>query len=289
MRWTARRPAVSLGAVSGEIIMATAPADQNDRSVSIGRIFSRAFGTIGSNPAATLGIAFLFTALPSLALLYGAQNLQSIWAENAGALGTGPIAGMGIFLGLIYILLWMITQGALVRATVAFSEGGKAGLGESLAAGLRVALPLLLLALMTSVAIAFGLFLLIVPGVILYVMWCVAAPALVEERLGPIEALGRSRQLTRGTRWKVFGLILILLVMYWLFLALVGLVSVMTHGGLDEMAASAGRLSLGDMAINLVSSTITSGVGAVIHSSLFVELRNWKDGPRTETLAEIFG
>lgn len=269
--------------------MATAPADQGDRSVSIGRIFSRAFGTIGSNPVATIGIAFLFSALPSLALLYGAQNLQTYWASNAEALGVGPVVGIGAFFTLIYVLLWMITQGALARATVAFSEGGKAGLGESVMAGLQVALPLLLLGVMTAIAFAVGLFLLIVPGVILYVMWSVAAPALVDERLGPVEALGRSRDLTRGTRWKVFGLILILLVMYWLFAALVGLISVMTYGGLDEFAASGTRLSLGDMAINLVSSTITSGVGGVMHSSLFVELRDWKDGPRTEALADIFG
>lgn len=35
--------------------MATAAADRDDRSVSIGRIFDRAFATIGGNPVATLG------------------------------------------------------------------------------------------------------------------------------------------------------------------------------------------------------------------------------------------
>lgn len=269
--------------------MATAAADGDGRSVSIGRIFSRAFGAIGGNPVATLGIAFLFSGLPSLALLYAAQNLQDFWLKAMAGLGTGAVVGFGAFSFLVYMLLWMITQGALVRATIAFSEGHKAGLGESIMAGLRAAVPLLLLAVLTTVAFAVGLVLLIVPGVILYVMWSVAAPALVDERLGPIEALGRSRYLTRGTRWKVFGLILVLLVMYWLFAALVGLISVMTYGGLDEFAASGSNLSPGDMVINLISSTITSGVGGVIHSSLFVELRDWKDGPQAETLAEIFG
>lgn len=264
-------------------------ASEDGRTVSIGRVFSRAFGTLRSNPVATLGVAFLFSALPSLALLYAAQNLQEFWANAMAGVGTGAVVGFGAFSFLVYMLLWMITQGALVRATVGFSQGRKASLGESIMTGLHAAVPLLLLALLTSVAFAIGLVLLIVPGVILYVMWSVAAPALVDERLGPLEALERSGYLTSGTRWKVFGLILILFVMYWLFAALVGLISVMTYGGLDEFAASGSRLSLGDMAINLVSSTITSGVGGVMHSSLFIELRDWKDGPQAEALAEIFG
>jgi hypothetical protein len=289
MRWTARGHASSLAEGDGGAFMASAAADGGDRSVSIGRIFSRAFGTIGGNPVATLGIACVFSGLPSLALLYAAQNLQESWVNAMAGLGTGAVVGFGAFSFLVYMLLWMITQGALVRATVAFSEGHKASLGESIMAGLRAAVPLLLLGLLTAVAFAVGLVLLIVPGIILYVMWSVAAPALVDERLGPLEALERSGDLTRGMRWKVFGLILILFVMYWLFAALVGLISVMTYGGLDEFAASGSRLSLGDMAINLVSSTITSGVGGVMHSSLFIELRDWKDGPQTETLADIFG
>ena len=268
--------------------MASAAAEQGDREVSIGRIFSRAFGAIASNPLATLGIAFLFSALPSVAVLYAAQNLQSYWLDTAAGFGTGSIIAIAVFSSLVYILFWTITQGALARATVAFSDGSKAGLGELIAAGLRAALPLVLLGMLSGIAFMVGLLLLIVPGVILYVMWSVSVPALVEERLGPIEALGRSRHLTRGARWKVFGLVLILLVIYWLFAALAGLLSVMAAGGLDELGTNGGILSPADVAINLVSSTVTAGVGAVFHSALYVELRDWKDGPKAERLADIF-
>jgi hypothetical protein len=37
--------------------------------VSLGRIFSRAFGVMGHNPLVVFGIAFLFGALPKLLLL----------------------------------------------------------------------------------------------------------------------------------------------------------------------------------------------------------------------------
>lgn len=268
--------------------MASAAADQGDRSVSIGRIFSRAFGTIGSNPVATLGIAFLFGALPSLLLTYAAQ---AAGPDTFAILGVGASIAFGLFSILIAIVLAMITQGALVRATTAYSEGRKASLGESAMAGLRVALPLFLLGLVSAIAIALGFLLLLVPGIMLYVMWSVAAPSLVEERLGPIEALGRSSDLTRGARWKIFGLTLVVVVLYWMFSALVAMLSITFYGGLDSFAASAagGSLPIGYLLVNGIAGTLTSAVWGVIQTSLYVELRDWKDGPRTDALADIFG
>lgn len=267
--------------------MATAASDGSDRHVSIGRVFARAFGTIASNPVATLGIAFLFGAMPSLLVAYAARNMGP-----QAYMTFGPVAaiGIGVFSALIAILLAMITQGALVRATVAFSEGRKSSLGESAMAGLRVALPLFLLGVLSAVGIALGLVLLIVPGVVLYVVWSVAAPALVEERLGPFEALGRSRHLTKGARWTVFGLTLVILVAYSMFSALVAALSVMWYGDLIEIAANDLQgMQLSILLINGISGTLTSAVWGVVQTSLYVELRNWKDGPQAETLAEIFG
>src|SRR5262245_4165410 len=54
-----------------------------------------------------------------------------------------------------------------------------------------------------------GLILLIIPGLILYAMWFVAVPACVVERLGSWTSLRRSRDLTKGHRWKLCGLALL--------------------------------------------------------------------------------
>jgi hypothetical protein len=153
---------------SGAIEMATAAAPQDDRSsISIGRILSRAFGTLGSNPVATLGIALLFSALPSMLIIYA---IASWGIEPFRVLGPTATIAVAIFSLLVFILLSMITQGALVRATVAYSQGGKASLAESAMAGLTVMLPLFLLGLLSALGFLLGLILLVVPGVILYVM-----------------------------------------------------------------------------------------------------------------------
>ncbi|HEX8381121.1 MAG TPA: hypothetical protein VF619_11315 [Allosphingosinicella sp.] len=277
--------------------MATIVAEAGDRSVSIGRIFSRAFGTIGRNPVATLGIALLFSALPWMLIIYA---IASLGLQGFAALGTIATVAVAIFSTVVFILLSMITQGALVRATVAYSQGRKASFAESAMAGLAVVLPLFLLALLSALGFALGLLLLVVPGIMLYVMWSVAAPSLVEERLGPIEAIRRSHYLTRGARWKIFALMLLLVVIYWLFTTATQMLSIMWFApgsmevdvggpGMDPMRDAMSSLMVGVLMVSVLSGTITSAVWGVIMSSLYVELRNWKDGPQTEQLADIFG
>ncbi|MEA3003715.1 MAG: hypothetical protein QOH81_2503 [Sphingomonadales bacterium] len=285
-------PAVSVmpawGGGAGEgADMATTAIGYEDRSVSIGRIFSRAFGTIGSNPVATLGIAFLFAALPATVIGYGQLRLQGL---GLGVIGIWQRLAISLMAIAVSVALAMITQGALVRATVAHSQGRKANFAESASAGLVVALPLFLLALVSAIGIGIGLILLIVPGIILYIRLSVAAPALVEERLGVLDALSRSNDLTEGARWKIFGIELVALIGYWMFSALVGAVAIVMFGGLQGMvAAMGGGVPISYYVLSAIAKTLTSAVWGVIQTSLYVELRDWKDGPASDTLAEVFG
>jgi uncharacterized membrane protein len=59
------------------------------------------------------------------------------------------------------------------------------------------------------VAIAVGLFLLVVPGLVMLTLWSVAAPVVVLERLSAGTALRRSRELVRGNGWEVFLVVLV--------------------------------------------------------------------------------
>ena len=113
---------------------------------------------------------------------------------------------------LVMMVISALVQGALTRATVSANEGIRATFGQSLSAGLQVILSLIGLSILWSLGVGIGFVLLIVPGVILLMMWAVAVPALVVERAGVFAAFSRSAQLTKGARWKIFGLSLVLLV-----------------------------------------------------------------------------
>ena len=262
-------------------------AEVEDRTVSIGRIFKRTVDTIVNNPVATLGTALLFGAIPSLLVQFLVGNLR---AEALNSADQRAIMGIGLLVFVISIVLATITQGALVRATVAQSEGRRASLGETVMEGVTMALPLIGLAILSGIAILIGFALLIVPGIILYLMWSVSAPALVEERLGIGAALGRSRALTKGARWTIFGFLLILLVIAWLISAVGGVINLALYGGAEEMmtAALSGNMPIGVMVVSLVMGTIFSAIWGVLLTSLYVELRAWKDGPAGAALAEVF-
>lgn len=256
-----------------------------DRNVSIGRVLGRAFGVMGGNPVTVFGIAFLFGALPQTLLTLFFQRL-SLDAVQDG-LTYAPVA-VSIATVLVSIALAMIVQGALVRATIAHAAGERAGIGESLAAGLPVALWLFVLSVLVALGVGIGLVLLIVPGIILYIMWCVATPALVEEREGIFAAMRRSAYLTKGARWKVFALLLVAVVLTWIVSGVFGAIMVAMSLGGSLIINPAGGLPMGWLALTALLSTINTTFWATLLTSLYVELRAWKDGPEAESLAEVF-
>src|SRR5215216_2364615 len=67
--------------------------------------------------------------------------------------------------------------------------------------------PLIWTALLVGLGVFCGLLFFIVPGLVFLTWWCVAAPAVVIERVGPLPAIRRSRELVRGHGWQVFGVL----------------------------------------------------------------------------------
>lgn len=257
--------------------MATATDWENARPLSIGAVMERAFAVMRANPLPIFGIAFLFGALP--------QQLFQLFIESLRT--TDPTAIMGvaaltILSSVFAMFLAGLVAGAIVRVTMAFAEGGKASFGDSVSTGLAKALPLVGLSLLMAIGLMLGFALLLVPGVILLVMWAVASPALVAENLGVIEAFGRSRYLTKGARWRVFGLGLVMMVILWILSAMLG-VALLVAGGVQY-----GTASIPFMVFSAVIGTISSAFIGTVQTNLYLALRDWKDGPGTGTLAEVF-
>ena len=265
--------------------MATTPTYE-DRSMSLGRVFERAVTAIRTNPVVILGIALLIGAVPGLLMTY--FFVQMGLSPSADAVATGAISTSGIIAtALVSVLIGMvisaIVQGALTRATISASEGRKASFAESLSTGLRVFLPLIGLSIVFAFGVGLGFVLLIVPGIILLLMWAVAVPALVVERQGIFGALGRSSELTKGARWKILGMLVILLVIYWLFSFVIGLVGLSAYG--SDPAAG---LSVSSLIGSIVLGTLLNAAWGTLQAALYVELRQWKEGTSVEHLQEVF-
>lgn len=265
--------------------MATAVPVYEDRAMSIGRVFQRAISAVQLNPVVILGLALVIGALPGLLLSYGFFRLG---LGSPNAVRSGLISPSGFFAGtflssLIMLILSALVQGALTRAAVTANEGQRATFGESFAAAFRVVFPLIGLSILWSIGVMIGFVLLIVPGIILLMMWAVAVPSLVVERQGVFAAFRRSAELTKGARWKIFGLCLVLLVIYWLLSIIVGIVGL----GMYTPSNPAG-LTIANIIGSILVGTIFNTMWGTIQPSLYVELRQQKEGGSIENLEQVF-
>jgi len=188
--------------------------------------------------------------------------------------------GLTITLALVSVLLAVVLY-TLAQAVVLYGafqdmRGRPVSLSESLKVGMERFFPIIGLAIIVSLLVGLASILLIVPGLILFTMWFVATPVCVVERLGPNASMRRSTQLTKGHRWKVFGLILLLVIIS-------AVVSPLIEFGLAAVAGST---------LALVGSLIWNGVwGAFYAISVVVtyhDLRVAKEGIDIEQIAAVF-
>ena len=291
--------------------MATRPSERFE----VGRVLSRAFETIGSNPAVFFGLSLLFSGGPNLALqLFGVSigRNNSLFASPEMLMALVP----GIFLGaIVAMVLGAILQAALTRAAVASLSGDKPGFGAVLGTGLTLALPVIGISFLEGLAmllllgvggvLAFGLMfsvgvstysggdpgriagaifgvlflfvLLAIPMVMLYIRWLVAIPAYVAEREGVIESLGRSAELTRGSRWNVLVTMIITGIATWILTWPAGLVTLALGQGSSAAAIIAALVA-----------AVSSMFVVTVQASAYVELRHVRDGVLPTELEEIF-
>jgi len=168
-------------------------------------IISRSGGVL-SRHLPTFFIVALIACSPML-LLGSMQGTEPI--QPAEALRQGLWAMLG---GVLMMVLSTLGYAILLYVALQDIRRGPVRLTDALHVALRRFFPPIGLFLVASLLVVLGLILLIIPGLVLYTMWLVATPACVAERRGPWMSLRRSRELTKGYRWKLFAFAFLILV-----------------------------------------------------------------------------
>jgi hypothetical protein len=230
----------------------------------VGDVLSRGFAICMANFPFFFAITFV-VSLPNLLFLLNQDPLN-------------PAATFGWRFGVSIALVMILSQlGQAVILFGAFQQlrGQPLRPGEAFSRALARFFPLLGLAILYGLGIMLGSMLLVVPGLILLVMWAVAVPVCVVEGLGPVASLGRSRELTKGHRWKIFGLLALLLIVSAVGNKLVGLI----------------LSPVGIMAAALGTVIWAALLGAFWHCVIIMayhDLRVAKEGVSTEQIASVF-
>jgi hypothetical protein len=170
---------------------------------------------------------------------------------------------------------WAAALGAGVLLAAGVLSRHDVGFAESIAGALRRLVPLVVAVAMIRFAVVVGLLLLVVPGVLLGIRLGLTAPVLMIERLGPLQALKRSWNLTRDHQLTVFCAF----IPVWLLSlgAMVGAVvplqdtmDIQAQNPLQDLTPFTGALTC---TYSWFSVTISSVLFAALESVLYVQLR----------------
>jgi hypothetical protein len=279
---------------------ATSPANQfSEGDFRVGHVFSLAWSVFSGNYvkfAIMAGISFL-----PLLLVQQTLNPANLVAKTS----------LAVIAGLLAIVLFLCCQAVLLHAAFQYMSGKPANLAESIKVGLRRFFPIIGIGLIAfavalvyllgvgAIVAALGRSLLspgfivlvaligIIPGVMLVLMWLVAVPACVVERLGPIRSLARSQILTKGHRWKLFGLQLLLLVIALVVGIIVGIVLGLGTAAVTVGVGAAVAATL-NLILNLVWNASWTAYQMIVLVVAYHDLRVAKEGVSTDQIAAVF-
>jgi hypothetical protein len=179
---------------------------------------------------------------------------------------------LGLLIGAVLTfvaLFWL--QAALIKAVEDVRDGrADRSLGDTFQAARPHLGAVIVAGILAGLAIAIGLVLLIVPGLILLTIWCLIIPVIVLEGKSAGESFGASRELVRGNGWNVFGVIVLTV------LLLIGFQIVLT------LVLSPLADWLQSFVSNIVSGTLTAPFIALVLTLLYFRLRGAKETPTPE-------
>jgi len=245
------------------------------RPLTVGEILDTSFSLYRRHFAALATVALVCTGIPLV--------LRMFLEASGGFL-------VNLTLGALYALSLVVLNLVATAATVFIVSESYLGRPLSAWEALRRATPymgrILVCSLLMAIAVGLGFLLLLIPGVILAVGLALAIPAVVlEPRTSASGALSRSWELTRGARWRLFGLgITLLVLLYVPVVAITGLFALL----LPESAGMFSGGSLGMVMAIAVGGLVQMFIYPLFYCVLTVayyDLRVRKEGFDLELLA----
>lgn len=267
-----RRVEFSIGEDGRAVAVGHPPAKSR---IDLGHVIQQAFRPLRVHWSTFIAGALLVNGVPTAVASWGAQSI----------VGSSSLPGISAYLlGTIANLVGSyLLVGIVAKASLNSFRGQPTALVEIRDSALQTALPLTGLAVVATLSTWVAALLLVIPALIVTVWWLVASVVVVAEGRGVLQSLHRSKDLSEGSRWLIFGLVVVYVAAAW---------------GLDWAlraiaTAVGGDLSLGAWtamiaAAQIIANVATSLVFAVVTVSLYHDLRTLKEGDGSEQLAAVF-
>jgi hypothetical protein len=245
----------------------------------VGHVFSLTWSVFSRN-FLTFMVVTGIASLPTLLIPQPSPGNVANPFQNAGLLVFGLV--------FLMVVLGTLSQAIVLYGAFQAMRGRPINLVESAAVGLRRFFPIVGVAISVSFLAGLASLLLIVPGVMLYLMWFVATSVCVVEQLGPFRSMRRSRELTRGHRWKIFGLILLTVIPAVIVGSIVAAVVVAALGMGVLLGLSPALIAPLGQLVGLIWSAVWKAFYVILAVVIYHDLRVAKEGVDTEQIAAVF-
>ena len=234
----------------------------------VGRVFAASLQALVSNPVPLLVLPLL--ALSPAILIFAVQ-----YASEAARDSTvfTVVAVLAVFCSLVF---YVIARAAALYGTVRHLQGRTCELRDCLTNGRRNVWKLISAGFVAELAVGFGYSFFLIPGFFLDTLYWVVEAVAVVERNGVGASLRRSASLTKGNRWRVFGIILVCGVLE-VVMEVVPSLLPQSNGYAMLLSAVVWMLSLSYLAFAPVVITVT-----------YYHLRQFKDGVDIDEIAAVF-
>ena len=260
--------------------MADSTAVSFDEPLGVGSIVSESFSIFFRNFLVVLGLAFIPT-------LFGivVSGMLNGWGYAVGdpsdlAFVTGPNWAAFALDMIIQLVVYGVTTALLVQVAYDSKLGRDLNVSKYFGPAIAAALPIALLGIVSGILAGIGFIALVIPGLWIYAVFSMIAPAVVIEKVG-YGGMGRSAALTKGYRWPILGAIILVGICTALVTFAASFVA-----GLIGAAAGGGLIML--IVITALGTAFGVGLGGISISLIYARLREIKEGVSVDQIASVF-
>ena len=194
----------------------------------------------------------------------------------------------GILLLAAAIVMSTLAEGATIFGVAAQYLGSEVRVGECYKRAWRRVLSLWVAAIvLTLILVFFGLLSVFILGIPLFFYFWLSrffyAQAILVEGKGPLDALGRSRQLVRGSWWRVFGIGVVFVLVFGVFSTVLGIVAAIPGSIVGLVSPAAGAI------VTVIIGSAAAPVLYIGTTLVYLDLRVRNEGYTLELLASELG
>jgi hypothetical protein len=261
--------------------------------LQIGTVLSKSGGEFMKNFVPIAIVSMLLLAVPTLLLQQFVIGPQTAKMQAAILAGNTSAVLLPTVLGLLPIIFQLLLMSAITYCVVQSQAGREVSVGDMFSNGLSALAATLGITLIFFLVMIPSAFLLFIPVIVIGCIWWVAVPVAVAEKSGVLGALARSRALTKGNRWTIFGLMLLYIVAA-MAIGVISLLMMAGAGGLNlaSLTKMSQTLASEGITVSLILSQILGALLyafiAVVVAVCYTELRRIKEGASISEVSQIF-